>query len=62
MEGDMAIKLGSKVKETYTGFCGVKSKAKEKYGRWLVEVWSTDGECLNTELLSRGFAVPMGYP
>jgi endonuclease YncB( thermonuclease family) len=41
-----------------------KAKQKEKYGRWLVEVWSPDGVggSLNAELLARGLAVPMGYP
>lgn len=40
-----------------------KAKAKEKYGRWLVEVWAPDGSAsLNAELLARGLAVPMGYP
>lgn len=40
-----------------------KGKLREKYGRWLVEVWSPDGSgSLNAELLARGLAVPMGYP
>lgn len=41
-----------------------KAKLREKYGRWLVEVWSPDGQgsSLNQELLARGLAVPMGYP
>lgn len=41
-----------------------KAKQKEKYGRWLIEVWSADGTglSLNQELLARGLAVPMGYP
>jgi micrococcal nuclease len=41
-----------------------KAKAKEKYGRWLVEVWPADATSasLNSELLLRGLAVPMGYP
>lgn len=33
---------------------------QEKYGRWLVEIWSIDGkQCLNKDLLSSGHAVPM---
>jgi micrococcal nuclease len=41
-----------------------KAKLREKYGRWLVEVWTADGQggSLNQELLARGLAVPMGYP
>jgi micrococcal nuclease len=41
-----------------------KAKQREKYGRWLVEAWSADGQgsSLNQELLARGLAVPMGYP
>jgi len=41
-----------------------KAKQREKYGRWLVEVWNADGQgsSLNQELLARGLAVPMGYP
>lgn len=36
------------------------SPEQEKYGRWLVEVWSLDGtSCLNKDLLSSGNAVPM---
>jgi micrococcal nuclease len=39
-----------------------KAKQKEKYGRWLAEIWSLDGDqSLNQELLSRGFALPMNY-
>jgi len=42
-----------------------KAKQREKYGRWLVEVWSADGDhpaSLNSELLTRGLAVPLQYP
>jgi micrococcal nuclease len=41
-----------------------KAKLKEKYGRWLVEVWAPDGQgiSLNEELLQHGLAAPMTYP
>lgn len=40
-----------------------KAKQREKYGRWLVEVWGSDGNaCLNTELLDRGLATKVAYP
>lgn len=36
------------------------SPEQEKYGRWLVEVWSLDGKsCLNQELIASGNAEPM---
>ncbi len=40
-----------------------KAKKKEKYGRYLAEIWPADGkgESLNQELLTRGHAVPMEY-
>lgn len=39
-----------------------KAKTKEKYGRWLVEVWSPDhDQCLNNELLTRKLAVKTDF-
>lgn len=37
-----------------------KPKLREKYGRWLAEVWSCDGEeCLSSVLIARGHAREM---
>jgi micrococcal nuclease len=36
-------------------------KTKEKYGRYLAEVFSPDGESLGQMLLDKGLAVPLSY-
>ncbi|MET9776159.1 thermonuclease family protein [Streptomyces sp. NPDC006367] len=36
----------------------VETHRKEKYGRWLATITTTDGACLNTDLIDAGHAAP----
>lgn len=33
---------------------------KGKWGRWLVELWTPDGTCINRQMIEDGYAVPYG--